>query len=88
MLSIKQLHLGRLVGAIYDFPEAGDVLPMHAHDEATVHITIVARGRFYCHGDGWKHEAAAGTVLDWQPHDPHEFVSLEAKSRLVNIIKA
>ena len=30
---------------------------------------------------------SAGDVLDWRANDPHEFVSLEASSRLVNIVK-
>lgn len=80
--------LGRLKGTIYDFDDIGDVLPMHCHDETTVHISIVARGVFRCQGDDWEQEAAAGAVLDWQPNDPHEFIALEPSSRLVNIIKA
>jgi len=88
VLSLKVAQLGRLTTSIYDFPEAGDVLPMHSHDATTVHITIVARGRFRMHGDGWAREASAGDVIDWQPNDPHEFVALEPGGRLVNINKA
>lgn len=88
MLVSKALSLGRLSGTIFDFPEAGDVLPMHMHDEQTVHITIVARGRFRARGDGWENEFAAGDVIDWQPYDPHEFVALEPAGRLVQIIKS
>ena len=28
-----------------------------------------------------------GNVVDWQPFQPHEFISLESDSRIVNIIK-
>lgn len=87
MLEPKPFILGKLVGTIYDFPEVGDVLPMHSHSEADVHISVVARGSFRAHGNGWERVVSAGDVLDWRPHDPHEFVSLEAASRLVNIVK-
>lgn len=87
MLEVKPFTLGRLVGSIYDFPEIGDVLPMHSHTENDVHISIVARGSFKTHGIGWERISHAGDVLDWKPGDPHEFVALEANSRLVNIVK-
>ena len=72
---------------IYDFPEIGDVLAMHTHDEHTVHVTIVARGAFKASGEGWEQMVKAGDFLDWAPYQPHEFVSLEADSRIVNITK-
>lgn len=84
----KAIMLGRLSCTIYDFDDTGDMLPMHRHDETTVHISIVARGALRCRGDGWDYVAPAGAVLDWQVNDPHEFIALEPKSRLVNIIKA
>lgn len=87
MLQTKAITFGKLSGAVYDFPEAGDVLPMHQHGEADVHITVVARGSFKAHGNGWERILKAGNVADWKPNDPHEFVALEADSRLVNIIK-
>ena len=87
MLQAKPLLLGKLVGTIYDFPEVGDVLPMHSHTEADVHISVVARGSFKARGNGWERTVNAGDVLDWQPNQPHEFIALEANSRLVNIVK-
>lgn len=87
MLQFKPLLLGKLVGTIYDFPEIGDVLPMHNHTETDVHISVVAKGSFRAHGNGWSRTVNAGDVLDWRPDDPHEFVALEASSRLVNIVK-
>jgi quercetin dioxygenase-like cupin family protein len=87
MLQVKPFILGNLTGTVYDFPQNGDVLPMHQHSEADVHITVVARGSFKAHGNGWAREVKAGDVIDWQPHDPHEFVALEDNSRIVNIIK-
>ena len=87
MLQAKPFTLGKLVGTIYDFPEVGDVLPTHTHTEADVHISVVARGSFRAHGNGWERVVSAGDVLDWRPHDPHEFIAIEADSRLVNIVK-
>jgi quercetin dioxygenase-like cupin family protein len=87
MLQTKSITLGRLTGAIYDFPVSGDVLPMHQHSEGDVHITVVARGSFKAHGNGWERVLTAGDIADWKPHDPHEFVALEDNSRIVNIVK-
>jgi quercetin dioxygenase-like cupin family protein len=87
MLQIKTIALGKLSGSIYDFPDVGDALPMHSHGEADVHITVVARGSFKAHGNGWERVLKAGDVADWKPNDPHEFIALEDNSRIVNIIK-
>lgn len=87
MLQAKPFELGKLRGTIYDFVEAGDVLEKHQHDEASIHITIVARGSFKISGNEWEQIANTGDVIDWRPYDPHEFVALEANSRIVNIIK-
>lgn len=60
---------------------------MHDHDEATAHITIVAKGKLKAHGDGWEREANAGQILDFPAHQPHELTALEDGTRAVNIIK-
>lgn len=85
---IDGLSAGKLTGGIYTFESAGDVLAMHRHTPADVHISIVARGRFRVHGPeiGDK-EYGPGAVLDWEPGFDHEFIALEDNSRLVNIIK-
>jgi len=87
MLQAKPFTFGRLNGTAYDFPEVGDTLPMHSHGHADVHITVVARGSFKAHGNGWERVLKNGDVADWSPNDPHEFIALEANSRIVNIIK-
>lgn len=87
MLKEKHATFGKLKTIIMDFPITGDVLPMHTHNEVTVHITIVARGSFKAHGNGWEREVKAGDVLDFRSNDPHEFIALEDNSRIVNIIK-
>ena len=88
MLQAKQFSLGKLFGTVYDFPEIDDILEMHKHTEHNVHITIVARGSFRVHGEGYDIVSKAGDVLDWEPHQLHEFIALETNSRIVNIIKS
>lgn len=87
MLQTKPITFGKLSGVVYDFPAAVDDFPMHSHGEADVHITVVARGSFKAHGNGWERVFKAGDVVDWRPNDPHEFVALEDNSRIVNIVK-
>ena len=87
MLKTTPFSFGNLNGTIYDFPEENDILPMHEHDEQTVHITIVAKGSFKAKGLKWEKELVSGNVVDWQPFQPHEFIAMEPDSRIVNIIK-
>jgi quercetin dioxygenase-like cupin family protein len=88
MLLAKDLvGLGDIVGSIYDFEFAGDVLPKHTHTEADIHITIVARGKIKAYSHDWAVEAEAGKILDFRPHEPHEIMALEPNTRIVNIQK-
>jgi quercetin dioxygenase-like cupin family protein len=88
MLLAKDLvGLGDIVGSIYDFEFAGDVLPKHTHTEADIHITIVARGKIKAYSHDWSVEAEAGKILDFRPHEPHEIMALEPNTRIVNIQK-
>lgn len=87
MLKPTPIQFGKLQGTVYDFEQAGDVLPMHQHTEDNVHITIVARGSFKIHGNAWGKIVKCGDVIDWRPNHPHEFIALEDNSRAVNIIK-
>jgi quercetin dioxygenase-like cupin family protein len=81
------LSAGSIVGTIYTFEKTGDILAMHTHDEESVHITIVARGKIKVSGHGWEMEKSAGAVIDFPPNQAHEFVALEDNSRIVNIQK-
>lgn len=88
MLLSKLLEgLGDLRGAIHDFEKAGDTLYKHNHDENTVHITIVARGRLKAYSHDWELEAVVGQLLDFRPNEPHEFMALEDNTRIFNIVK-
>jgi len=83
----KNLSAANLSGTIYDFEVAGDVLPMHDHDETNAHITVVARGSVKASGEGWERIFKSGAIIDFPANQPHEFVALEDKTRIVNITK-
>jgi len=86
-LRTNLLSTGRLSGVVMSF-DAGDVLDMHKHGAADVHITIVARGRFRVHGPEIGDRVfAAGAVIDWAVGVEHEFIALDDGSRIVNIVK-
>ena len=83
----KPITAGNLSGAVFDFEVAGDILPMHIHNESTAHITIVARGSMKMRGIDWERNYECGAILDCPAGQAHEFVALEDNTRLVNIIK-
>jgi len=88
MLLAKPLPvLGDLKGTIYDFEVAGDILPKHTHTDDNVHITIVARGSIKAYSHDWEKVATAGQILDFRADEPHEIVSLEDNTRILNIVK-
>jgi quercetin dioxygenase-like cupin family protein len=80
-------QFGSLYGTLYSFDETGDLLPMHNHNENTVHVTFIMDGSFQVRGSTWEMEAKAGKFIDWQPGQAHEFVALEPNSRFLNIVK-
>jgi quercetin dioxygenase-like cupin family protein len=89
MLLVNVLeNLGSLRGAMYDFEQAGDILPKHNHTENNAHITIVARGKLKAFSHDWELEAIAGQILDFPAGQPHEFMALEDNTRIFNIIKS
>ena len=88
MLLSKPLeNLGDIRGAMYDFEKAGDILPKHNHDDDSVHITIVARGKLKAYSHDWEKEAVAGQLIDFRPGEPHELMALEDNTRIFNIVK-
>jgi quercetin dioxygenase-like cupin family protein len=88
MLLAKELeNLGDIKGTMYDFEKAGDILPKHNHNENTVHITIVTRGKLKAYSHDWEFEATSGQLLDFRPNEPHELMALEDKTRIFNIVK-
>jgi len=87
MMTPTPRAFGKLTGVVMDFELAGDILPMHNHGLDDAHITIVTKGSFKAHGDGWEMTLVTGNVIDWPANQPHEFIALEPNSRLVNIQK-
>ena len=88
MMEMTPISFGFLTGRLYDFPEINDVLPMHTHGEVGNHISIVSKGSFKAHGNGWEMVITAGNVVDWPANQAHEFIALEPNSRLINITKS
>jgi len=86
-MQVKSFSFGKLGGSIYDAQFENDVLLMHDHGESDIHITIVARGSFRAHGDGWERVLKSGDVIDWAVGQRHELIALEPNSRFVNIVK-
>lgn len=87
MLLHKAVKAGDLILQVYDFENAGDILPKHSHASEDVHITIVARGTIRVYSHDWDKEATTGQILDFRPNEPHEFVALEDNTRIINIPK-
>jgi quercetin dioxygenase-like cupin family protein len=89
MLSKTSLekNFGNIRGVVYDFENAGDILPKHNHDEGTAHITIVARGRIKAYSHDWETEFECGKLIDFPPEQPHEIMALEDNTRIINIVK-
>lgn len=87
MLKETGLKINDITGIIYDFPEKNDILPSHSHEKDSVHITIVARGKFLAKYNGKEEIISAGDIYDWAIGEFHEFIALEPNSRLVNIQK-
>lgn len=87
IISGKVVELGDLVVIIFEFPEKDDILPLHKHQEADNHITIVTNGSFIARGEGWSTEIRPGQLIDWQVGQAHEFIALEPNSKFINIMK-
>lgn len=87
IVTAKSPTFGNLRISIYDFPNAGDILPSHSHAEETAHITIVAKGRIRVTAGNWTQSIECGKVLDLPANQEHEFVAEEPDSRIVNILK-
>lgn len=87
MLLHKELNTGDLVGTVFDFEVAGDVLPKHTHDETNVHITVVCKGKIKAYSHDWEVEATPGQVVDFRAGEPHEIMALEDNTRIINIVK-
>lgn len=75
-------------GFILTFENPGDILPMHSHQEDTVHVTCIMRGRFRVHGPTiGDNEYSEGTFLDWAVGTEHEIIALTANARLAQFLK-
>ena len=87
MLRDKPLQLNGLTLIVYDFEKQNDVLPVHQHDDQTIHISIVARGSFKVMNGDQEFTASQGNILSFEPNIPHSFTALEDNGRIVNVRK-
>lgn len=87
MLLAKPFKTGDINGTIYDFEHKGDKLDEHTHDELSVHITIVCRGKLKATCPEWVQEADSGQIINFKPNIPHELEALEDGTRVINIVK-
>lgn len=77
---------GSLKMVIYDFPNSGDILPVHEHTLEDVHYTIVIKGVVKMIGSGQKEKIyGVGSIIKIEPFKEHGFVSFENNTRIVNI---
>lgn len=74
-----------LSGVEQDFPEIGDTLPMHSHDESSIHLTFIKRGAIRAHGPWGEKVLRQGDLVEWRANEPHEFVAIEPGTRAVQI---
>lgn len=86
-MEIEYKNFGALNGSLYIAKEVGDVLPMHSHNEESLHITFILEGSFKVIGYGWEMIAKPGQFIDWQVGQGHELIALEPNSRFLNILK-
>jgi quercetin dioxygenase-like cupin family protein len=77
--------LGSLVMAIFEFPEVGDLIPLHQHREGTSHIMVVSKGQFIVRGGEWEKIVSPGEILIFEPEQPHEIVASAPNGKIVNI---
>jgi quercetin dioxygenase-like cupin family protein len=87
VLLLAEIKFGDLKSQVYTFEKSGDVLPEHINDQSTVHITVVCRGKVLVTSMGFKREALAGEIVDFQIDQPHEITALENNTKIINIVK-
>ena len=88
MFHYQLYEYNSLYGMVYTFPEAGDGLQMHVHEEAQKHNIIMMRGSVDVYGPGktWSVTLKAGDVFDLlDEHHPHEICALEADTCMMGM---
>lgn len=89
-LLTKMITLGNLKGTVYFYERAGDELPIHVHDQATNHITVISIGSFRCVGNPaiMDRVLEQGQVIDWPANQPHGFIALSDGAKMIQINKS
>lgn len=81
------INIGAVRSVVLDFAHAGDVLPMHSHNEDSAHLVAVMRGVIVCRGEGWEQRIPAPEIHDLPP-GAHEIEAAEDGTRIWNVVKA
>lgn len=79
---------GKELGTIYSF-EKGDILPLHTHDEATNHYSILSEGVLVPVAGMNADQAqmlVAPLIMNWDVGEMHGFEAL-TEATLVNVLK-
>ena len=84
--TLREIRDGAFAANVFDFANAGDVLPMHVHDATDAHYSIVARGSLVVNGIGWEKTLHSGDIIKIEPGQYHGFTALEPRTRVVNAI--
>jgi quercetin dioxygenase-like cupin family protein len=80
MFHFKLYEKGLVYGMVYTFPQPGDGIPMHTHEEEQKHNVVVMRGSLEVYGPdrSWVQVVKAGEIFDLEDHHhPHEICALE-----------
>lgn len=85
----KAVQFGDLAGTVFFYEKEGDMLPVHTHNEANNHITVVSVGSFRCTGNSAIEGKiiTQGMVVDWPPNQPHGFIALSDGAKMVQLNK-
>ena len=80
---------GALRGNKYIFQTPGDALPLHVHDDANAHLTVVMGGMVRVAGadNAWSMDLSPGEIVSFVPNQPHSITALASNTSILNIIK-
>lgn len=88
MLSVEDLpQFGDIKAHAYNFQFAGDRIEKHVHDENSIHVSIVCKGKVRAFSHDWSVEASAGQILDFNANQPHEIEALVDDTKIINVLK-
>lgn len=89
MFNFKLYEFASLYGMTYQFPQRGDGIGMHNHEQNQEHNVMVMRGSVQIYGPNreWCYTLRAGDIFNLDPvlHYPHEIVALEDDTSIMGM---